>query len=89
MNNYKILIIDDEPQIRKMISITLNSNGYSVVEASTAKEGFTLIANHPPDLVLLDLGLPDDNGQNVLKHLRQWYSSPIIILSIQSDEPHY
>ena len=86
MNNYKILIIDDEPQIRKMISITLNSNGYTVLEAATAREGIAVVASHPPDLVLLDLGLPDDNGHQVLKHLRQWYSSPIIILSVQSDE---
>lgn len=85
MNN-TILIIDDESQIRKMLSITLNSNDYKVLEASTAKEGLTLVASHPPELVLLDLGLPDESGHEVLKHLRQWYSSPIIILSVQSNE---
>jgi two-component system KDP operon response regulator KdpE len=85
MNN-TILIIDDEPQIRKMLSITLHSNDYRVLEASTSKEGLTLAASHPPDLVLLDLGLPDESGHEVLRHLRQWYSNPIIILSVQSNE---
>lgn len=85
MNN-TILIVDDEPQIRKMLAITLRSNDYKVVEASTAKEGLILVASHPPDLVLLDLGLPDESGHEVLRHLRQWYSSPIIILSVQSNE---
>jgi two-component system KDP operon response regulator KdpE len=85
MNN-TILIIDDESQIRKMLSITLNSNDYNILEASTAKEGLTLAASHQPDLVLLDLGLPDENGHVVLTHLRQWYSNPIIILSVQSSE---
>lgn len=85
MNN-TILIIDDEPQIRKMLSITLSSNDYKIVEAATAKEGLATVANHPPDLVLLDIGLPDQNGHDVLKHLRQWYSNPIIILSVQSNE---
>lgn len=85
MNN-TILIIDDESQIRKMLSITLSSNDYKVLEASTAKEGLTLVASHQPDLVLLDLGLPDENGHDLLKHLRQWYSNPVIILSVQSSE---
>jgi two-component system, OmpR family, KDP operon response regulator KdpE len=86
MNDATILIVDDEPQIRKMLSITLQSSGYRVVEAATGKEALTLVANHPPDLMLLDLGLPDQNGQEVLRHLREWYSNPIIILSVQSSE---
>lgn len=85
MNN-TILIIDDEPQIRKMLSITLASNNYKVIEAATAKEGLTLVASHPPDLVLLDLGLPDESGHEVIKRLREWYSNPVIILSVQSNE---
>lgn len=86
MNSPEILIIDDEPQIRKLLEITLQSNNYKVNEATTAKEGLLFAANHPPDLILLDIGLPDENGQEVLKKLRGWYNKPIIILSVQSDE---
>ena len=86
MNNPEILIIDDEPQIRKLLQITLQSNDYKVTETSVAKEGLIMAANHPPDIILLDLGLPDENGHAVLKKLREWYSKPIIILSVQSDE---
>ena len=86
MNNASILIIDDEAQIRKLLNITLQSNDYQVYEASTGNEGLRLVANHPPDLILLDLGLPDENGHEVLKHLREWFSNPIIIVSVQSNE---
>ena len=86
MNNASILIIDDEAQIRKLLTITLQSFDFRVQEAATAKEGVLMVANHPPDLVLLDLGLPDENGQEVLRHLREWFSNPIIILSVQSNE---
>jgi two-component system KDP operon response regulator KdpE len=85
MNKATILIIDDEPQIRKLLTITLQSD-YSITEATTAKEGLALVASHPPDLVLLDLGLPDDNGHNVLKHLREWYTNPVVIVSVQNNE---
>jgi two-component system KDP operon response regulator KdpE len=86
MNNASILVIDDEVQIRKLLSITLQSFEYKVLEAATAKEGLQLVASHPPDLILLDLGLPDENGHEVLRHLREWYSNPVIILSVQSSE---
>lgn len=86
MSNATILVIDDEAQIRKLLNITLQSFEYKVIEATTAREGITAVSTHPPDLVLLDLGLPDQNGHEVLKHLREWYSNPIIILSVQSDE---
>ena len=86
MNNTYILVIDDEVQIRKLLQITLQSNDYQVQEAATAKEGLILAANHPPDLILLDLGLPDEDGNSVLKKLRQWYTKPIIIISVQSHE---
>jgi two-component system KDP operon response regulator KdpE len=85
-NATTILVIDDEAQIRRMLSITLQSNEYKVLEAATAKEGLAVVASHPPDLVLLDIGLSDENGQDVLRHLREWYSNPIIILSVQNDE---
>lgn len=86
MNAGEILVIDDEVQIRKLLDITLQSNDFVVKEASTAKEGLAMSANHPPDLIILDLGLPDDSGHNVLKKLREWYTKSIIILSVQNSE---
>lgn len=82
----EILIIDDEPQIRKLLEFTLQSNGYLVKAAAAAKEGLIMAGNHPPELILLDLGLPDDSGHNVLKELRKWYTKPVIILSVQKSE---
>ena len=81
-----ILIIDDESQICKLLQIALESNNYKTNIANTAQEGIVKAANHPPDLILLDLGLPDKNGQEVLAELRNWYKSPVIILSVQKDE---
>jgi two-component system KDP operon response regulator KdpE len=86
MNKVELLIIDDEPQIRKLLEITLESNDYKVVLAATGKEGLVQAANHPPDLILLDLGLPDEHGHDVLKKLRMWYHGAILILSVQNDE---
>ncbi len=86
MNSAEILVIDDEAQIRKLLEITLQSNDYKVREASTAKDGLIIAANHPPDIILLDIGLPDENGHIVLQKLREWYTKPIIILSVQSSE---
>lgn len=86
MNSPVVLVIDDEVQIRKLLSITLQSNGYKVVESSTGKEGMTMAASRPPDLILLDLGLPDESGHQVLKHLREWYNNPILILSVHDGE---
>lgn len=86
MAKTEVLIIDDEAPIRKLLDITLGSNGYTVKQAATAREGLSLVANHPPDLVILDLGLPDEGGQSVLKKLRQWYTAPVLILSVQNGE---
>ena len=86
MSNGNILIIDDEPPIRKLLEITLESNDYKVSLATNGREGILMAANHPPDLILLDIGLPDKNGHLVLKELRSWYSRPIIILSVQNSE---
>ena len=86
MNKAEILIIDDEPQIRKLLEITLQSHQFLVKEATTAKEGLIMAANHPPDLILLDLGLPDENGHIVLQKLRKWYTNPIVILSVEKSE---
>lgn len=86
MNKAGILIIDDEAQIRKLLEITLHSNDYTVTHATNAKDGLIAAANHPPDLIILDLGLPDKSGHEVLKELREWYTNPIVILSVQSSE---
>lgn len=86
MNKAEILIIDDEPQIRKLLEINLESNGYKVSQAQTGKEGMVMAANHPPELILLDIGLPDINGHEILKELRVWYNKAIIILSVESSE---
>jgi len=86
MNKAEILIIDDEPQIRKLLEITLESNDYKVLQAQTGKEGLIQAASHPPELILLDIGLPDKSGHEILKELRQWYNKSIIILSVQNNE---
>jgi two-component system, OmpR family, KDP operon response regulator KdpE len=81
-----ILVIDDEVQIRRLLEITLSLNGYIVSEASTAKEGIISAATHNPSLILLDLGLPDEDGLSVLVKLREWYQNPVIILSVRNSE---
>lgn len=86
MTKAELLVIDDEPGIRKLLRIALESNGYEVREASTGRDGLLMAANHPPELVLLDIGLPDRSGQEVLKDLRGWYTKAVIILSVQNSE---
>jgi two-component system KDP operon response regulator KdpE len=86
MSKAEILIIDDEPQIRKLLEITLESNDYKVIPAETGKQGILLAANHPPELILLDIGLPDKSGHDVLNELRNWYNKSIIILSVIDNE---
>jgi two-component system KDP operon response regulator KdpE len=86
MNKAEILVIDDEAPIRKLLEITLESNDYKVWLAETGKEGILLAVNHPPELILLDLGLPDKSGHEILKGLRTWYNKAIIILSVQDSE---
>jgi two-component system KDP operon response regulator KdpE len=85
MGAHSILIIDDEPQLRNLLRLTLQFEGYEVLESATAADGIRNVAARTPDLVLLDLGLPDRSGHDVLKHLREWYSRPIIILSVSSN----
>lgn len=85
-NKAEILIIDDEAPIRRLLEITLQSNDYNVQEAATAKDGIIVAANHPPDLIILDIGLPDITGHELLQQLRAWYTNPIIILSVQKEE---
>lgn len=86
MKNPTILIIEDEAPIRKLLEISLQSSGYDCLQAATAREGRIAAAQQHPDLILLDLGLPDDDGQNLLRQLREWYSKPVLILSARSSE---
>ena len=80
----KIVIVDDEPAIRRLLRIALQSEGHSVVEADNAASGLAAIARQLPDLVILDLGLPDRDGQELLEELRTWSSVPVIVLSVRN-----
>ena len=86
MDKADILIIDDEAQMRKLLEITLESNEYKVSYAANGKDGMLKAASQHPDMILLDLGLPDADGHAVLQNLREWYTNPVIILSVQSSE---
>ena len=86
MNKPEVLIIDDEPQIRKLLEINLNAQGYQTRQAATGREGLMLAANHTPEVILLDLGLPDLSGHTVLLQLREWYSKAIVVLSVEKGE---
>jgi two-component system KDP operon response regulator KdpE len=85
--NHQILIIEDEQPIRRFLRASLKNEGYRISEAGTGKEGLQTAAAQPPDLIILDLGLPDLDGQDVLQQLREWYTAPIIILSARDQEP--
>ena len=88
MNKAEILIIDDEAQMRKLLEITLQSNNYTVNQAENARNGLITAENHPPDMIILDLGLPDEDGQSVLQKLREWYTNPVLILSVKNNEEY-
>jgi two-component system, OmpR family, KDP operon response regulator KdpE len=81
-----ILIIDDEVQIRRLLEITLSANGYKISEAATGKEGLALAASTEPVLIILDLGLPDIDGLDVIRKLREWYQKPVLVLSVRNSE---
>lgn len=82
----KILVIEDDPQIRKFLTITLTSHDYAVIPAETGGEGIRLATSVKPEAVLLDLGLPDMDGTEVIGSLRQWSKLPIIVLSVRNKE---
>src|SRR5512136_2524935 len=81
-----VLVIDDEVQIRRLLELTLKSNGYKVLLADTAQEGVRQAEMDRPELTILDLGLPDMDGLDVLKRIRQWSSMPVLILSVRDSE---
>jgi two-component system, OmpR family, KDP operon response regulator KdpE len=83
---YAALVIDDEPQIRRLLRVTLEANGYRVFDAATGQDGLAQAAQRKPDVVLLDLGLPDLDGITVLKRIREWSRVPVIILSVRDQE---
>lgn len=81
-----ILIIDDEPQIRRFLGISLRAQGYAITEAGSGHAGLELLATNCADLVILDLGLPDLDGLDVLRELRAWSGVPVIVLSVRASE---
>lgn len=82
----RILVIEDEPQIRKFLRVALEANAIEVIEAATGHEGVSKTATATPDLVILDLGLPDMDGKAVVRSLREWSRVPILILSVRDSE---
>ena len=82
----KILVIDDESSIRKLLRVSLEANDYQIIEAQSAKEGIQKMIEERPEIILLDLGLPDKNGLTVIKEIRQWSSTPIIVLTVQDTD---
>ena len=85
-NKTTILVIDDEPQIQKMLKVSLSAHNYQVSAAETGQEGINLTALLSPDLIVLDLGLPDMDGREVVRRLREWCNTPIIILTAHNQE---
>jgi two-component system KDP operon response regulator KdpE len=84
--NETILIIDDEIQIRRLLDITLSANGYKTIDSANGKDGLIVAATHHPSLIILDLGLPDIDGQVILKKIREWFTNPVIVLSVRNSE---
>lgn len=82
----KILIVEDDPQIRKFLTITLTTNDYAVVPAETGREGIRLATSVKPDMIVLDLGLPDLDGKEVIASVREWSKIPILVLSVRDQE---
>jgi len=85
-NSATIIVIEDETQIRRFLRTSLTSEGYQVIEAENGKQGLTEAATRKPDMIILDLGLPDMDGVEVVKELRTWSSVPIVILSARTQE---
>lgn len=82
----RVVVVEDEPHMRRYLRATLTAHGYTVLEAGTAAEGLALVGQQPPDVVLLDLGLPDRDGLEVTRQIREWSHVPIIVLSARGRE---
>ena len=85
-NTLRVLIIDDEPAIRKLLKISMQAYGYELGEAATGQDGLLMAASFRPDIILVDLGLPDMDGKAVVKALREWSETPIIVLTAREQE---
>ncbi|MDE3033725.1 MAG: response regulator, partial [Acidobacteriota bacterium] len=81
-----VLLIEDEPQMRRFLRVVLEGSGHRFLEAATGQEGLTLAASHRPAIILLDLGLPDMDGLELAKRLREWCATPILVLSARGQE---
>ncbi len=81
-----VLLVEDEPQMRRFLRVALEGSGHRFLEAGTAQEGLTLAASHRPQVILLDLGLPDLDGLELTRRLREWCAIPIIVLSARGQE---
>ena len=86
MNKPRVLIVEDEADIRRFVKLSLEQEGMAVFEASTAKEALVGAATRKPDLVIVDLGLPDSDGKAFIKELRGWSAAPVVVLSAREDE---
>ena len=86
MDKLKVLIVDDEQAIRRFLRTSLGAQNYNVVESATGEDAVLMAANEQPDLMILDLGLPDINGKQVTQRVREWSQMPIIILSVQDQD---
>lgn len=85
-SSLRVLVVDDERPIRRFLRASLTAHGYSVFEASTGQEALTAVLSDRPDLIILDLGLPDLNGLEVVRQLREWSRIPILVLSVREEE---
>ncbi len=83
---HSVLIVDDEVQIRRLLRVTLEANGYRVLEAANGPDGLAEAAQRNPDVIILDLGLPGMDGLTVLKRLREWSKAPVLVLSVQEGD---
>ena len=85
-NALRILVIDDEPQIRKLLKVSLSAYGYNIDQAESGRDGISQAAIFKPDLIMVDLGLPDIDGKDVIRQIREWSNVPIIILTARDQE---
>ncbi|HEX7552633.1 MAG TPA: response regulator, partial [Geothrix sp.] len=81
-----ILLVEDEPQMRRFLRVSLEGSGYRYLEAGTGQEGLMLAAQHRPEAILLDLGLPDMDGLDLVARLREWSQTPVIVISARGQE---
>ena len=87
MDKTLILVVEDDIQVQKLITVTLKAEGYRFLTAQTGQAAVISVATHNPDIILLDLGLPDIDGVEVIRRIRSWSNVPIIVISARSDDP--